>query len=154
MRSRAQRARGIDSGFRRTGLAAVLSVLMPLLLANPALAQGVSPTPIPQNPSDVAAVPAFSGSVALPNPVSSPTVPQNPFMAPNGRSNLHDDAYMTNTYLWSGPLGSNMQILSTYQNSECGSLTFDSSGRIVAVCVGLEAPRLVMLDPHTLELLT
>jgi hypothetical protein len=85
--------------------------------------------------------------------VSSPTVPQNPFMAPNGRSNLHDDAYMTNTYLWSGPLGSNMQILSTYQNSECGSLTFDSSGRIVAVCVGLEAPRLVMLDPHTLELL-
>jgi hypothetical protein len=124
-----------------------------LLLTNPAAAQGLAPTPIPQNPSDVAAVPAFSGSVALPKPVSSPTVPQNPFMAPNGRSNLHDDAYMTNTYLWSGPLGNNMQTLSTFQGGECASLTFDSSGRIVAICIGLEGPRLVMFDPQTLDLL-
>jgi hypothetical protein len=74
-------------------------------------------------------------------------------MAPNGRSNLHDDAYMTNTYLWSGPLGTGMQTLSTFQGADCASLTVDSSGRLVTVCVGLEGPRLVMLDPHTLELL-
>jgi hypothetical protein len=74
-------------------------------------------------------------------------------MAPNGRSNLHDDAYMTNTYLWSGPLGNNMQTLSTFQGGECASLTFDSSGRIVAICIGLEGPRLVMFDPHSLDLL-
>jgi hypothetical protein len=117
------------------------------------MAQGVAPTPIPQNPSDLAAVPAFIGSPARPKAVSSPTVPQNPFMAPNGRSNLHDDAYMTNTYLWSGPLGNNMQTLSTYQNGECASLTFDTLGRIVAICIGLEGPRLVMFDAHTLDLL-
>ncbi len=85
--------------------------------------------------------------------MSSPAVPQNPFMALNGRSNLHDDAYMTNTYLWSGPLGNSMQTASTFQGGECASLTFDSSGRIVAICIGLEGPRLVMFDPRTLELL-
>jgi hypothetical protein len=118
-----------------------------------ALGQGVAAVPIPQNPSDVATAPAFLGSPARPKAVSAPVVPQNPFMAPNGRSNLHDDAYMTNAYTWPGPLGSNVQTVSTYQNAECASLTFDSSGRIVAVCVGLEAPRLVMLDPKTLDLL-
>jgi len=137
----------------RLGAAALLSVAAVALPPHPAAAEGVAAVPIPQNPSDEAAVPAFIGSPATPRPVSAPAVPQNPFMAPNGKSNLHDDAYMTNTYLWSSPLGSNMQTLSTYQNSECASLTFDSSGRIVAVCVGLEAPRLVMLDPRTLELL-
>jgi hypothetical protein len=131
----------------------VLSVALLVVLARGAGAQGVAPSPIPQNPSDVAAVPAFIGSPATPRAVSSPKVPQNAFMAPNGRSNLHDDAYMTNTYLWAGPLGNSVQTLSTFQGGECASLTFDSSGRIVAICIGLEGPRLVMFDPQTLELL-
>jgi hypothetical protein len=148
MWSRAHAARRITG----VALSGVI-VLLPLLLPHRVAAQGLPPVPIPQNPSDVAAVPGFVGSPARPKSVSSPTVPQNPFMAPNGRSNLHDDAYMTNTYLWAGPLGNSVQTLSTYQNAECASLTFDSSGRIVAVCIGLEAPRLVMLDAHTLDLL-
>jgi hypothetical protein len=134
-------------------LSAVLGVLLPWLLAQSAVAQGLAPTPIPQNPSDVAAVPAFIGSPVGPKAASAPTVPQNPFMAPNGRSNLHDDAYMTNTYLWSGPLGNNMRTLSTFQGAECASLTFDSLGRIAGICIGLEGPRLVMFDPQTLDLL-
>src|SRR5437764_1263166 len=85
--------------------------------------------------------------------VLAPTVPQNPFMAPNGRSNLHDDAYMTNTYVWSGPLGNSMHMLSTFQSADCASLTVDSAGRLVTVCIGLEGPRLVMFAPQTLELL-
>jgi hypothetical protein len=145
----------IATGLRQTGASGLLGVflLAAVLLPQRATAQGLAPTPIPQNPSDVAAIPAFVGSPAQPKPASSPPVPQNPFMAPNGRSNLHDDAYMTNTYLWSGPLGNDMQTLSTYQNGECASLTFDSSGRIVAICIGLEGPRLVMFDPRTLDLL-
>jgi hypothetical protein len=126
-------------------------VVLSLLLSCSAAAEGVKATPIPQNPSDLAAVPAFIGSPARPGPVSAPSVPQNPFMAPNGRSNLHDDAYMTNTYLFSAPLGNQMQTLSTFQAAVCGSLTIDSHGRLVTVCVGLEGVRVLMLDPKTLE---
>src|SRR5438552_334708 len=152
MRSKEHGARLITGGrLPLTGGAAALSVVVLLLLPCRAVAQGVAPTPIPQNPSDVAAVPAFIGSPASPKGVPSPTVPQNPFMAPNGRSNLHDDAYMTNTYLWSGPLGNSMQTLSTFQSADCASLTVDSAGRLVTVCVGLEGPRLVMFAPQTLE---
>ena len=134
-------------------MAPALGVAALLLIPGVASAQAVAPTPIPQNPSDVAAVPAFIGSAARPKRVPAPTLPQNPFMAPNGRSNLHDDAYMTNTYLWSGPLGSNMQTLSTFQSAECASLTVDSAGRLVSICIGLEGPRLAMFDPQTLDLL-
>jgi hypothetical protein len=152
MRARADGA-GRIGRLRLTGAAGALSVVALVLPASSALAERVPAAPIPQNPSDVAAVPAFIGSPATPKAVSAPTVPQNPFMAPNGRSNLHDDAYMTNTYQWSGSLGRNMQGLSTYQNGECASLTFDSQGRIVAICIGLDGPRLAMFDPQTLDLL-
>jgi hypothetical protein len=94
-------------------------VLLVLALVTPAArAEGVPATPIPQNPSDLAAVPAFAGVPAVPRSVSAPTVPQNPFMAPNGRSNLHDDAYMTNTYTWSAPLGYGIQVLSAFQGAD------------------------------------
>src|SRR5947208_5871339 len=149
------RARG--SGWTRSDgsrrLLAAGALLAALLFAGSARAESVAPTPILQNPSDLAAVPAFIGSPAKASRVSAPTVPQNPFMAPNGRSNLHDDAYMTNTYVWSGPLGKNMQTLSTFQSADCASLTVDSAGRLVTVCIGLEGPRLVMFAPQTLELL-
>src|SRR5438874_1389771 len=135
MRPLANRAgRLIGSGVWQSGKAALLAPMLVLALAAPAGAQGIPAVPIPQNPSDLAAVPAFLGAPAKARSVASPAVPQNPFMAPNGRSNLHDDAYMTNTYLWSAPLGENLQTLSAYQNAECASLAFDSAGRIVAIC--------------------
>jgi hypothetical protein len=74
-------------------------------------------------------------------------------MAANGRSNLHNDAYMSGTYAGSGPLGQDMERLSTFYAADCASVTFDQAGRIVTICVGLEGPHLRLLDPHTLELL-
>jgi len=85
--------------------------------------------------------------------VQAPTVPRHPFMAANGRSNIHDDAYQTDTYTGPGPLGHAMQRASTFQGSECASVTFDRAGRIVAVCVGLDHPRVVLMDPQSLALL-
>src|SRR5437870_2477396 len=117
-----------------------------------ALAAAAGATPIPNDPF-AAPVPAFVGAPATPRPVSAPAVPQHPFMAPNGRSNIHDDAYQTDTYVGGGPLGRGPEVLSTQQNAECASLTFDSAGRIVTICVGLEGPRLAMFDPATLDLL-
>jgi hypothetical protein len=147
----ARPARSVTRTLRRIAVGACLCAIPYMLLCGSAAGEGVEAQPIPQNPSDVAAVPGYIGSPAKPARVSAPAVPQNPFMAPNGKSNLHDDAYMTNTYLFSGPLGNQMQTLSTFQGAECGSLTIDSLGRLVTVCPGLEGVRLLMLDPKTLE---
>lgn len=122
------------------------------MLADPVGAIASSPTPIPEGP-EANSVPSFIGSPATPHKVSAPAVPQHPFMAANGRSNIHVDAYQTDTYTVSGPLGHNMERLSTFLAAECASVTFDRAGRIVSICVGLEGPRLVMMDPDTLELL-
>jgi len=84
-----------------------------------------------------------------PHPIPSrgvPAAPRNPFMAPNPRNNIHDDPYMSDTYRQPGPLGDGPAI-STLFSRECGSVTFDSAGRIVTVCVGLDRPVLAVLDP-------
>ena len=72
-------------------------------------------------------------------------------MAANGRSNLHNDAYMTDTYAGAGPLGRDMERRSTFFAADCASVTFDRAGRIVTICVGVDGPRLVLLDPRTLD---
>jgi len=105
--------------------------------------------PIPQDP--LADAPRFVGGPALPRPVSAPAVPRHPYMAPNGDSNLHDDAYATDTYDRTGPLGRGLRVTSTFLASECASVTFDSAGRLVAICVGVQNPNLMMLEPDTLE---
>ncbi|HEX2174575.1 MAG TPA: hypothetical protein VHG70_01585 [Nocardioidaceae bacterium] len=107
--------------------------------------------PIPQSPT--ADAPRFVGEPARPHAVSAPAVPRHPYMAPNGDSNLHDDAYATDTYDRPGPLGRDMKVTSTFLASECASVTFDSGGRLVAICVGVQNPNLLMLHPHTLDLL-
>jgi hypothetical protein len=116
--------------------------------AAPALAA----VPIPEGP-DASTLPVFIGAPAKPHPINGTATPQNPFMAPNGRSNLHDDAYMTDSYPQSGPLGHAMQRTSTFLGRECASTAFDAQGRLVTVCVGLDGPQLQLLDPHTLDTL-
>jgi hypothetical protein len=73
-------------------------------------------------------------------------------MAPNPRNNIHDDPYMSDTYRQGGPFGDGPEI-STLFARECASVTFDSEGRIVTICVGLDRPVLALLDPHTLRTL-
>jgi len=116
-----------------------------------ALVAAVPAVPIPQNPNP--GVPAFTGAPATARPLPPQSIPHNPFLAPDGQSNIHDDAYMTDTYAQGGPLGRGTAVTSTYQNQECASVTFDAQGRIVSVCVGLHGPSLEMLDPQSLDLL-
>ena len=90
-------------------------------------------------------IPAGEGivSVRRPQPVMAPNPPQHP-----RRPVLSD------TYRLSGPLGDGAEP--SRMNTpprECGSITFDSAGRIVTVCVGLDRPVLALLDPHTLQAL-
>ena len=125
----------------------VLAAALALAAAAPAAA-----VPIPEGPA-AGSLPVFSGRPAAQHPVAVPDPPRHPFMAPNGRSNLHVDGYQSDVHQGPGPLGKGMERRSTFLEGVCGSVTFDSRGRIETVCVGLEGPKLFLLDPRTLETL-
>jgi hypothetical protein len=110
-------------------------------------------TPIPEAPVPGPKPTTFIGEAAEPNPIPGNTVPRHPFMAPNGMSNIHNDAFQTDAYDGLGPLGQSMEVTSTFLVSDCASVTFDSHGRIVSVCVGAVRPTLRILDPATLQTL-
>ncbi len=136
-----------------TSTAAILLIAL-FVWADTAMAQtvGLPVVPIVGAPNGSSAAP-FEGSSATANPVDGgPAPPRNPFMAPNPRNNIHDDPYMSDTYRLAGPLGDGPEV-STLFSRECGSVTFDSAGRIVTVCVGLDRPVLALLDPHSLRTL-
>jgi hypothetical protein len=109
--------------------------------------------PIPQQPF-AQPVPEFIGSPAVPKAIGARPIPEDPYMAPNGRSGVHLDAYQSDTYPTAGPLGHSPEVSSTFLAAECGTVTFDKQGRIVVVCVGIQRPILYLLDAASLETLT
>jgi len=131
----------------RASLAPAVCALMALSPVALARADPIPSDPVAQPP------PAFEGGVPAPRRLVSPEPPRHPFMAPNGRSNLHNDGFQTDAYRGAGPLGRGLTVSSTFEVADCASVTFDSKGRIVTICVGIEAPRLKVFDPDTLETL-
>ncbi len=140
-------------GARNTRFLAVVGAAA-LALAVPAASPAAVPaTPIPQDPG-AGAVAAYLGA---PQPAhrlrGSRFAPRHPFMAANGRSNLHDDAYQSDAGWTPGPLGRSPGVVSTLFSQECASVTFDARGRLLTVCVGLATVDLRLLDPETLDVL-
>jgi len=130
-------------------LTAAAALVLALGLAAPGRADPA--VPIPSLPTDLL-VPAFVGSPAVAQPVRHRKVPQLPMLSPNGTSSMHDDAYASDAYEVSGPLGHDLQVTSaTYGVRECATMAFDSRGRIVGLCGGLEGFGLMVIDPVTLE---
>jgi len=124
---------------------AVVAVVAGMLAAS----AGAAPIADTGTPS----IPLYQGSPAAKNPISNPTKPeQNPFMAPNPRSNIHNDTWMTDAYNRRGPLGKDPVTDSyAYPSSLCGSLAFDSEGRIISVCPSIPfPPQARIIDPETL----
>jgi hypothetical protein len=115
-------------------------------------AAAIAPLPIPEGP-DAAHLPPFLGGPVAAQPVASPDPPRHPFMAPNSRGTLHVDAYQTDVHQGLGPLGNGTKRSDTFLEGDCGSVTFDSAGRIVTVCVGVEGPKLALIDARTLDTL-
>ncbi|HYC24034.1 MAG TPA: hypothetical protein VEI94_15085 [Candidatus Bathyarchaeia archaeon] len=115
-------------------------------LGGRALADPIPGGPLPPGP-------AFIGEPAEPQPVVAPAPPQHPFMAPNERSNIHDDAYMSDAYQTAGPLGNAIEEATAALGGDCGTVTFNGRGRIVTVCVGVQLPTLYLLEPDTLATL-
>ncbi|HEU0024358.1 MAG TPA: hypothetical protein VFQ12_06995, partial [Thermoleophilaceae bacterium] len=113
--------------------------------------------PIAQDPG-TDGLEAFTGKRAVKRPVPAPKVPRHPFMAPNGKSNIHNDGYMTDTYTWRGPLGRSTMTVRSQANGVTaiglcgGTIAFDHRGRLVTVCIAADlSVQLRLLDPLTLE---
>jgi hypothetical protein len=131
--------------FRRTIVAAAL---VALTAAAPAAAAPINDTGTPS-------LPAFQGAPATPNKVKPSHPEQNPYMAQNPNSNIHNDTWMTDAYRRAGPLGNNLITSSAAgPPSLCGSIAFDSEGHLVAVCPStVAAPKARVFDPVTLATL-
>ena len=111
----------------------------------------ISGLPIPSLPTDLL-VPKFVGSAATKRPIDHPPIPQNPWLAPDGRNSMHNDAYASDAYAVSGPLGKNLKVRSaSYGIRECATMAFDSRDRIVGLCGGLEGFSMMVIDPVTLR---
>ncbi len=100
-------------------------------------------------------LPRYQGAPATAQQLAYTKAPRNPFMAPNPRSNIHNDTWMTDAYRGPGPLGNSPAAISNAMPPAlCGSLTFHSRGFLVSVCPSLVAPpQARVIDPVTLELL-
>jgi hypothetical protein len=116
-------------------------------------AAGAAPPPIPQPAGDLAGLRLFSGHKATPHPVAAPRVPRHPFMAVNGRNAVHNDAYQTDTYRNSGPLGPNLRVFSQSVDGNggvgsCGiTIAFDKRGRLVTTCISATSVELRLMRP-------
>jgi hypothetical protein len=110
--------------------------------------------PIPSLPTDLL-VPSYVGSPATAQPLAHPAIPQNPYLAANGRSSMHNDSYSSDAYQVSGPLGRNLKVTTaSYGIRECATITFDAHGRIEALCGGLDGFMMMLIDPVTLAPIT
>jgi hypothetical protein len=128
----------------------VAPLVLAALSAFPALAPAA--TPIPQNQADLAGLDRFTGRVAEPRPVAAPRVPRHPFMAANGRNAVHNDAYQTDTYRNSGPVGRRPRVFSQSIDGaggigSCGiTIAFDRRGRLITTCISATAVELRLMD--------
>ena len=82
-------------------------------------------------------------------------------MAANGLSEIHNDGWQSDVYTYGGPLGRDPQTFSAYLGADvppgagrdCGSITFDTRGRVISICIGTSGPKLYMFDSATLATL-
>jgi hypothetical protein len=127
-----------------TGVAVVTALVAGLMTS------AASAVPIPAGP--LSGLPGFTGSAFTPQPVTPTIAPQNPFLAANPNSNVHDDTWMTDAYQRSGPLGRTPLAFSgSLPASLCGTMAFDTHGNIVSVCPSNVAPPVLrVIDPTTL----
>jgi hypothetical protein len=142
----------MNSTLRRTALALVALLALSGTLLSAAGAVSTPAVPIGSDPRDPVVKP-FTGQPATAQPYAAQQIPRNPQMAANERSNIHNDAYQTDAYNGSGPLGRDPEVTSTLFGAECASVTFDRRGRIVTVCVSPTGATLRMIDPKSLATL-
>jgi hypothetical protein len=87
--------------------------------------------------------------------IPAPRAPQNPFLAANPDSNIHNDTWMTNTYARGGPTGRSLVTASgPLPLSLCSAMLFDPLGHIITLCPSPVGPSVVrVIAPSTLTVL-
>jgi hypothetical protein len=107
----------------------------------------------------IVSVLAAAGALVLPPAagVAAPAIPpprppQNPNLAANPGSNIHNDSWMTDAYARSGPTGRDLVTsFGALPPSLCSAMTFDRQAHLVTVCPSAVAPpTLRVLDRATL----
>jgi len=136
-------------------------VLGALLLGTSLPAYASDPvTPIPPGPET--SLPEFIGEAGGVQPLPNTRVPQNPFLAPNPFSFVHNDTWASDVYDIAGPLGEEPEVLSNRMAEArldpdskvfqcCGAV--DSHGRPMLSYTGPGEWSLVLVDPVSLEVL-
>lgn len=112
---------------------------------------------IPHDEDGRAVVPALAGGPYVPAPLERAREVEHPFMAPRGVGSMHVDSFTTNVYTYPGPVGIEPEVSSRsmgFLGGECPTINFDAQGRIITICVRGRAPRLLLLDPQTLAVLS
>lgn len=146
------------------GVLLVFSALLAPAVAAAATTYPAAAVPIPS--ASPSAAPGYVGAPATAHPVSAPSIPANPWMAPAPWNNGHNDTYMSDTYPAGGPLGRTPQVFSTWLGQGAannigfvGIAGFDPAGNIVSPVVRgtvgslFCSVTLTLLDPATLAVL-
>ena len=111
------------------------------------LRRGPRRRPDPAEPGRARRAEAFTGHKAKPHRVHAPRIPRHPFMAANGRNAVHNDAYQSDTYRNSGPLGDDLRLFSQSIDGlgglgSCGiTIAFDKRGRLITTCISATTRR-------------
>lgn len=95
--------------------------------------------------------PSYIGHPAKAEPIDL-TLPQNPRLASNGSSAMHNDGWSSDAYAGPGPLGRDPDVDSAwYGIKECATLAFNSVGDMVALCGNLRGAIMHVIDAATMR---
>ncbi|MFZ6759574.1 hypothetical protein ACO0K9_20395 [Undibacterium sp. Ji50W] len=98
----------------------------------------------------------------MPTPIATPAIYQNPFMAPNDFSEVHFNAYQTDTCSVKGPANAAYQSVQQRLIQPPGiaaTIAFNAKGQLVTIRIGISAtgesgasdPTILLLEPGSLE---
>ncbi|MGV1037883.1 MAG: hypothetical protein ACOYD0_12795 [Candidatus Nanopelagicales bacterium] len=98
-----------------------------------------------------------SGSGSAPSEstaVRVPLIPQNPSLAKNPWNSIHNDSWGTDSYNIAAPADApTATVDSLFTGGDCATMTWDSKGRIVTLCVTLARVIAYVLAPDTLDVI-
>lgn len=107
--------------------------------------------PIPQSPG-LMTTPSYVGRPTAQRPMPIASIPQNPHLARNGASSMHNDASASDTYEWAGPIGLEPEVDTAWFGiEECATLAFDTHDRLIALCGDLAGPTMHVIDPESMR---